>query len=93
LKLIIAVISVVFLSLVSVYSVGTTQDKNIVTENEEKDTQVEKDDIKNELLPLPDDKAIVINPMPFPKDPPPSPEPLPHSKIDDGKSDRIVEGK
>ncbi len=88
-----AIISVFILNLVSVYSIGTTQEKNIVSEKEGNNLIVEKDDFKNGLLPLPDDKAIVINPIPFPKDPPPSPKPLPYTINDNDKSDRIVEGK
>lgn len=55
--------------------------------------KVENDDFKNGLLPLPDDKAIVINPIPFSKDQLPFPEPLPHSKGHAEKSNRIVEEK
>jgi hypothetical protein len=56
-------------------------------DNEHKNHQNMKT-YKNGLLPLPDGRPVVLQPLPLPTDPPPLPEPMPNRKEKNKKTDQ-----
>ncbi|WP_335869822.1 hypothetical protein [Bacillus sp. 2205SS5-2] len=86
--------SVLILSFVSLDYIGLLNGENIAT-IKGKVQHVEKNKFENDvfkygLLPLPNEDAIVIDPLPLPINPPHIPEPLTFSKNTENTNKRSI---